>query len=494
MSQSITRPVRCVGRLAPAVLLALASLSPLPALAQEAAPSPDAGASPGASVTPSPATGTEAGACVEPEASPVPLPEEALSMPEEFRMALFDGVWQAIRDSYVDPATNGLDWEAIGDEYAPLIIATENAYEVYDLLGEMVALLDDPYTGFVAPEGPGDTVDESYGGIGALVDTGAAGEGSEGLLIRYVFDGSSAADAGLRARDRVIAVNGDPCARVADIRGPEGTDVTLTVVSPGGAPRDVTLERRRIDPIIRPEARRLEAAPGVGYLRVIALSRQEAIDGIEQALTRFVREEPLEGLILDLRGSNQGAPGVIVEALRPFVTGEVGAFHSRSGMEPIEIEPNDLADDYAGVPLVVLVDEATEADAEQLAAILQDQGRATVVGAQTSGQTHGAQAIPFPDGSILQVVTFGFQLPDGRTLEGQGVTPDVLVEGDWFAYPEEKDPGILAALEVIAAGGAAEGAALAAQRTAGASPGGSSAVAPASSEPAGAGASPTPAG
>ena len=390
--------------------------------------------------------------CVEPEASLAPVAEETLSMPEEFRIGLFEGVWQGIRDAYVDPETNGLDWEAIGDEYAPLVIATDNAYEVYELLGEMVALLEDPYTGYFAPEDLGDPdepVDPSYGGIGALVDTGAAGEGSEGLRITYVFDGGSAKESGVLPRDRVIAVNGDPCARVADIRGPEGTSVTLTVVSPGQEPRDVTLERRRIDPLILPEARRLEAVPGVGYLRVISLSGQETIDGIEQALTRFVRDEPLAGLIVDLRGSNQGAPGVILEALRPFVSGDVGAFHFRSGTEPIEIEPSDLADDYADVPVVVLVDETTEADAEQMAAILQDQGRATVVGTQTSGQTHGAQTIDFADGSLLQVVTYGFQLPDGQTLEGQGVTPDVEVTADWLDYPESEDPGILAALEVI---------------------------------------------
>jgi carboxyl-terminal processing protease len=442
-------------------LLTLAAVLPAgaaPTVAQDASPgpaaspaavSPGAAASPGAAI-PSPVP-FASDACVEPEASLAPVAEETLSMPEEFRIGLFDGVWQGIRDAYVDPDTNGLDWEAIGDEYAPLVIATDNAYEVYELLGEMVALLEDPYTGFFSPEDLGDpeAVDPSYGGIGALVDTGAAGEGSEGLRITYVFDGGSAKEAGIRPRDRVVAVAGDPCARVADIRGPEGTSITVTVVSPGQEPREVSLERRRIEPLILPEARRLEAAPGVGYLRVISLSGQEAIDAIEQALTRFVRDEPLEGLVIDLRGSNQGAPGVILEALRPFASGDVGAFHFRSGSEPIEIEPSDLADDYAGVPVVVLVDEDTEADAEQLAAILQDQDRATVVGAKTSGQTHGAQTVDFADGSLLQVVTYGFQLPDGRTLEGQGVTPDVEVTADWLDYPEAEDPGILAALEVI---------------------------------------------
>ena len=72
-------------------------------------------------------------------------------MPEDFRIGLFDGVWQGIRDGYVDPDTNGLDWDAIGDEYAPLIISTDNAYEVYELLGEMVALLDDPVHRLLCP-------------------------------------------------------------------------------------------------------------------------------------------------------------------------------------------------------------------------------------------------------------------------------------------------------------------------------------------------------
>ncbi len=394
---------------------------------------------------------TPADECVEPEASAEPVTDSALWLPEDFRIELFNGVWEGIRDYYVDPGANGLDWEAIGDEYAPLVIGTDNAHEVYELLREMVGLLEDPFTNFYAPDDLGDsaTYDPTYGGIGALLDTSAAGEDSPGLRIVYVFEGGSAKDAGIRARDSIVGVEGDSCARIADIRGPEGTDVTLTVVSPGQEPRDVTLERRRINPLILPEARRLEAAPSVGYLQVLALSGQEAADGIEQALTKLRRGDPLDGLILDLRASNQGAPAVVIETLGTFVEGEVGEYHSRVGNEPISIKPDDLADDYADVPLVVLVDEQTEADAEQLAAILQDQGRATIVGAQTSGQTHGATTVDFPEGSLLQLVAYGFQLPSGETLEGVGVTPDVTVEADWLAYPESEDPFIEAALEVL---------------------------------------------
>ena len=251
----------------PAVLgigLALALLAlPIASVAQSPVPaSPAPATSPGA-------TAGSVGACVEPEASQPPLPPDALSIPEQMRIALFENVWTGIRDFYIDPELKGLDWDAIGDQYAPLIIETDDAIQVYALLAEMVDLLEDPYTQFLSPADLGDpaAVDPTYVGIGALVDSSASADDSEGLRILYVFQGASARDAGIEARDRIIAVDGDPCARIADIRGPAGTSVTLTVVSPGEEARDVVVERRKIDPLTLPESERLGADQEVGYLR-----------------------------------------------------------------------------------------------------------------------------------------------------------------------------------------------------------------------------------
>ena len=100
--------------------------------------------------------------------------------------------------------------------------------------------------------------------------------------------------------------------------------------------------------------------------------------------------------------------------------------------------------------MAVLVDDASEAEAEQLAAILQDQGRATIIGQQTAGETHTTNSADLPDGSILQIVSVGFKLPDGSTLEGEGVTPDIEVDEDWLDFPEAEDPDILAAIDYLA--------------------------------------------
>ena len=404
--------------------------------------------------SPRPSAGAVVAECIEPDASAAPLAGGPLSMPEAFRIQLFDGVWQGIRDFYVDPDVKGLDWDAIGDEYGRLIIGTNDANVVYELLAEMVQLLDDPYTNFFAPEDLADpqALDPTYGGIGALLDTSTAGEGTDGLRIIYVFEEGSALDSGIRARDRIVAVDGDSCARIADIRGPEGTDVTLTIISPGQEARDVVVPRRRINPQILPDAHRIESDPGIGYLRLNTLSGQETIDAAEQALTLWVRDEPIEGLILDVRATDQGAPGVIIRLLDSFVEGEVGAFHARLGDSVIEIDPDDLAADYASIPIVVLVDQDSEAEAEQLAAILQDQGRAVIIGAETAGETHGANNVDFPDGSLLQIVSVGFRLPDGEVLEGQGITPDVIIGDDWLSFSEAEDPGIIAAIEALRSG------------------------------------------
>ena len=110
--------------------------------------------------------------CATVGASPSPGPSEAIVMPEEARIALFDQVWGDIDDGYLDDTFNGVDWAAVGDEYAPYFLQVENAYEVYDLVREMVGLLDDEdvvFTDSFRMEAltPPET---DYVGIGALVD------------------------------------------------------------------------------------------------------------------------------------------------------------------------------------------------------------------------------------------------------------------------------------------------------------------------------------
>jgi carboxyl-terminal processing protease len=389
-----------------------------------------------------------------PGASPTPAPSaEPLLMPEDNRLQLFEQVWGAIDAAYLDPTFNGKDWEAIGDQYAPLFLQVEDAWEIYDLTAEMVEQLDDPGVRFISPliieNLP--PQEQDYVGIGALVDTSVTEETGEGPHILYLFEGSGAIDAGIKPRDQIVSVDGDPCVSIRKIRGPEGTTVTLGVRSPGEEPRDVVVERRRIDPTVHPSSELLGTDGSIGLLRLNSMEGQQTLDGVVEILTDF-RTRSLEGLVIDARSVSLGGLGVTAGILSHLLEGDAGTFYSRLETTPLALPDSDLPRSFKDLPIVVLLDEDSAGEPERLAAILQSTGRAQVVGQPTDGETRVIQDIPYPDGSVLSLVTIGLELPDGTKLERQGITPDVRITEDWLAFPAAQDPYLMAALELLGAG------------------------------------------
>jgi carboxyl-terminal processing protease len=369
-------------------------------------------------------------------------------MPEAYRVALFDGVWQAVNQGYVDPEFNGADWAAVQEEYAPYFLELDNSWQVYDLLDEMVGKLNDPLTQFVsAPELAAAAQDPGYAGIGVLADQAAGTTAGEGVKVLYVFPGSAAEDAGIKERDSIVSVDGNSCASVSTIRGPAGTSVTLGVTSPGQPTRDIVVERRQIDPTIHPIARRLGNSGRIGYLRLASLAGEGTIADVNAALASFLDQDPISGLVLDLRHTTIGAPGVVISLLGQFLDGDVATLVGHTGDSPLTVEGGDLKSRLDDVRVVVLLDEQSVGEAERMAAVLQAHDRATVIGEQTQGETQILQAIDLADGSVLDMVVAGLELPDGTRLEDHGVTPDLAVDEAWLDQPEDDDAYIRAALD-----------------------------------------------
>jgi carboxyl-terminal processing protease len=389
-----------------------------------------------------------------PVTSPTPAPSaEPLLMPEDNRLQLFEQVWGAIDAAYLDPTFNGQDWNAIGDEYAPLYLQVEDAWEIYDLTAEMVERLDDPGVRFISPLVIENLPpqEQDYVGIGALVDTSVTEETGEGPRILYLFEGSGAIDAGIKPRDQIVSVDGDPCVSIRKIRGPEGTTVTLGVKSPGEEPRDVVVERRRIDPTVYPGSELLGADGSIGLLKLNSMEGQQTLDGVEEILTDF-RTRSLRGLVIDARSVSLGGLGVTAGILSHLLEGDAGTFYSRLETTPLELPESELLRSFKDLPIVVLLDADSAGEPERLAAILQSTGRATVVGQPTEGETRVIRDIPYPDGSVLSLVTIGLELPDGTKLERQGITPDVPITEDWLDIPASQDPYVAAALGLLGAG------------------------------------------
>lgn len=409
------------------------------ATAQEASP----GVSPGQAACPTPAP-------------PSIAPTTAVSMPEEFRFGLLDQVWQQLRDEYVDPGMHGLDWDAVHSDFEQRMLITMDAHEAYQNIADMTALLEDPDTVFVSIlDLESGALDPSYGGVGILVDSTTVTDPAGGLRVVYVFPGSPALAAGIEPRDVILAVEGDPCARPELIRGPVGTSVRLLVRSPGEEPRTVEVERQRIAPSYEVEPARVPDRPRYGLLRLVSLAG-DASGQVEAALTRLLDEGDLAGLVLDLRHASAGELEVTRGILGQFVGGEVGTLVGRQDA-PFVVEAGALRDRLRDVPVAVLVDAATDGEAERLAAILQAERGAVVVGERTPGHTQLVSQSSLPEGSVLQMVVGGMLLSDGTRLEGRGVIPDIERDDDWMVQPADEDAWVLAAVRELRGSSEASG-------------------------------------
>jgi C-terminal peptidase prc len=276
------------------------------------------------------------------------------------------------------------------------------------------------------------------------------------MAIVYVFPGSPAEEAGLKRRDRITAIDGEPVVGAQNvpskIRGPEGTTVTLTIRSPGETSRDVEVERRTITGQIEPSGHRLASNPEIGYLIIPDLFLEEMDQLVENELRDLLRGDPLEGLVIDIRGNGGGLRSVMRNILGHFITGNAGTFYTKTESTPFNIPNGRLYDQLQPVPVVVLIDGGTESAAEWLAGAIQAKDRAKVVGVTSAGNTETVYPYDLTDGSRLWVAQESFKLPDGTALEGRGVVPDVEIDLDWSAYSEEKDPHILEAVKLLKQG------------------------------------------
>lgn len=376
--------------------------------------------------------------------SPTAAPLSALE-----RQQIFQEVWQLVADNYVYHDYNGVDWEKIREVYAPLVASAQSDDEFYGYMAEMVAQLGDEHSRFMPPAAVVSEDEIVAGremqGIGVMTRMTA-----DGAFVKVVFPDSPAARAGLRPRDRIIAVDGRPYQYDdGDLQGPVGSSVRLNIVRPGEKPRDIVLVREEVQGRIVPYYQRF---PGdIGYLWITTMWASDMGEQVSGALTELVADGRLNGLIIDLRGNPGGWSHVLAGILSHFVRGQVGVFFGRHEIRPLEVSQS-AGPDLRRLPLVVLIDGDTSSYAEVLAAVLQREANARVVGVPSAGNTETIYPYTLHDGSRIWLAREGFRLQNGVSLEGRGVQPDATVDVDWTRYSVEDDPQILEALHLLGAG------------------------------------------
>ncbi len=336
--------------------------------------------------------------------------------------------------TYTDSPHNNEDFDLFWESWS--ILEQEFYYKlpadkdlVYGAVQGMVATVNDPYTFFQPPQAAEldrQEIAGEFGGIGAEIYLNDAGQ----LVVIASYPGLPAEQAGIKADDVIVAVNGTSLdgQSQADIlsrlRGDIGSKVQLTVFRPSTEEQfTVSLTRARIE--LPTAISRMYGK--VGYVRLY-LFNGNATPALQQEIQGLL-DQGAEALILDLR-ANPG--GLLDEAVSVadlfFDEGVVVKQKMRSGDETIyRSDDGDLAED---IPLVVLIDENSASASEVVSGALHDRERAVLIGHTSYGKGSVQHVHDMADNSQLHVTVAIWLTPNETPIQGQGLTPDRVVGED----------------------------------------------------------------
>lgn len=382
-------------------------------------------------------------------ASPTTSRSQPDSLSARERIQVFEEVWGAINEKYYNPSFNDINWNKVRERYRPRVEQVTSDGEFYRLLNQMTGELRDAHTRVRSPRqrqerqrrqatSAGVRIYEVEGApviFEVVPDSDAERAGVKpGMVVRAV-DGRPIADALAEARQEVGTSSSERATRLLSysrlIAGKTETPLRLELIRADKTPFEVTLMRRTVSAAPHVTARLLPS--GYAYLKFNRFQSPVAKQ-IKEALEKF-KDAP--GLVLDLRanGGGDGEEGMRVGGY--FVNDRVpiARIVTRTGKPPSALFglvslPKEFkagrrgGQIYSG-PVVVLINEATGSTSELFASAMQELGRARVVGTQSCGCVLGVlNHRELKGGGELSISEIGFITSQGRTLEGNGVTPD----------------------------------------------------------------------
>jgi len=388
-------------------------------------------------------------------AQPTPSLEGNPEIPPDEQLRVFDDLAATINQVYVYEDFNGLDWQSITADARSKVESGLVTEAFYAEMSHYVATLGDDHSNFQSPVEVAASEAElagnlDYVGIGVLVlpmlDKGV-------VTILSVFPGSPAEFSGLKPHDSLLAVDGlglieDGKSYLERVRGPECSAAVLTVQSPGEAPRDVQIVRYRITASIPIETHLEITDDGsrIGYIYLPTFFDETVPDQVRTALEDFGE---LDGLILDNRQNGGGSSTVVEPILSYFTSGMQGSFVSRTASRSMRVSADPIQNSQT-VPLIVLVGEDTVSFGEIFAGLLQDTGRARIVGQTTLGNVEVLHGYRFEDGSMAWIAQERFDpLISHDDWEKNGIIPDVEAYADWDTFTFDTDPAVAAAVKLL---------------------------------------------
>ena len=245
------------------------------------------------------------------------------------------------------------------------------------------------------------------------------------------IDGSPAAEAGLQSGDVILKLNetslqGMSLNEAIDLmRGPKGSEIELSIGRPGDSqPFDVTLTRDTIK-VASVRERMLE--PGYGYIRIAQFQTRTGAD-VANSLKKLSDLKTLKGLVLDLRNNPGGILRASVDVSDLFMDGG-SVVYTEGRLANSEVQYNATEGDPSdGIPLVILINGGSASASEIVAGALQDHSRAVIMGTESFGKGSVQTIMPLSDSRAIKLTTARYFTPNGRSIQAQGIVPDILVE------------------------------------------------------------------
>jgi len=321
--------------------------------------------------------------------------------------------------------------------------------QIYGAIKGLINSVDDPYTVFMTPEENAEfeksMTDEIFTGIGAQI---AVKKGV--LVVVSPLKGSPAELAGLRSGDKIFTINEEPSLElsaeeaVTKIRGPKGESVVLEVLREEEIkPVKITIVR---DNIVN-KSLIWKMSDGIALIEISQFG--EDLDKLfAEAVPNILLEKP-EGIIIDLRNNGGGLLDTSVKLMNEFFDKKV--LVTTKGRKVGQT--GDLESDNGGafleVPVIVLVNKGTASASEIFAGTFQDYDRGVVVGEQTFGKGVVQNLIPLAGGASLKVTVAEWLTPKGRSINDEGITPDVEEIRTMDDYDNDLDPVLDKAFNIL---------------------------------------------
>ena len=405
----------------------------------------------------------------------------------------FDLVWRTVKEKHFDEKLSGEEWDRIGAKYRQLVGEVSSESALNHLLQRMLAELGQSHFNILVSSGQGEIGEQledhsssllSWAGVGIelrLIDDEA--------VVVGVMPGSPAARAAIRPGFVLQQIDGHPVRRLSGpielydnanhrtvqhrfrqvrllqnlLDGRPGSTVRLVCLDRDDRERRYLLIREAPRGVIAPgfgnfppvlvsfESRRI--GDDIGYLRFNIFSPVQ-MENIRRAIREFSEPERwVAGLIIDLRG-NPGGMGAMANGLAGLLSdrpGSLGTMNMRTSHMNFAYFPQPHA--WLG-PVAVLIDGLSGSTSEILAAGLQENGRARIVGQRSLGAALPSHLVRLPTGGVFQYAIADYVTPKGTLIEGRGVIPDIEVGLDRRALLEGRDTQIEAAVRWLRTAGA----------------------------------------